>query len=167
MTVQTDYLASVYNVEQFQETVENTIRTAERMMRRYPFEAIAFTGTSGAALAYILSHWMKVPLICVRKTTDGSHYPYYMGNLEGYIKAQTYMIVDDFISSGSTIDKIRDEIAKKSAAKCVGIVLYARRGDSDHRGIPVFGSKPSYEEEDKEIPAAEWKAVFNEAQPNP
>lgn len=165
MTVQTDYLSCVYRVDKFQETVENTIRAAERMMRRYPFEAIAFTGTSGAALAYILSHWLKVPLICVRKTAEGSHFPSWFGNLEGHVEAKTYMIVDDFISSGATIDRIRDEIAKKSKAQCVGIVLYARSNDSEYRSLPVFGSKPDPYSSEDEVPAAEWKAVFNEPQP--
>jgi adenine/guanine phosphoribosyltransferase-like PRPP-binding protein len=140
--VQTDYLASVYHLDRFQETVDRTIHAAERMMKLHPFDAIAFTGTSGAALAFILSHWMNVPLICVRKTNDGSHYPGYMGLLEGFTGTKRYMIVDDFISSGRTIDKIRDEIAKKlPQAQCIGIVLYARSNDSDYRSLPVFGAK--------------------------
>ncbi len=143
MTVQTDYLASVYNLEKFRETVDNTIHAAERMMKAHPFDAIAFTGTSGAALAYILSHWMNVPVVCVRKESERSHYPSYLGRLEGFVAFQRYMIVDDFISSGATIDKIRDEIAKVvKTATCVGIVLYSRTADSEYRSLPVFGAKP-------------------------
>lgn len=155
--VLTDYLNEVFDVDQFVKTVDNTVRTLINLRRGTPFDAIAFTGNSGAAMAYPLSYHLQIPLICIRKTTDNSHYVQGgNGELEGYISAEKYLIVDDFTSSGTTLKRILKTMGRDMPrAKCVGIALYTREV-SDSRPpfkymaddmitilqeIPIFGTK--------------------------
>src|SRR5579885_145290 len=105
--IRTDYLDRVYRVNQFTKTVEKAAKTLRSFRRKHPFDAIAFTGTSGAAIAYPLSYLLGVPLICVRKSTRDNHFGY---KIEGCMTAENYIIVDDFIESGSTVNKVRKSI---------------------------------------------------------
>ncbi len=66
MSIFTSYLRKVYDPDIFELLVPRVIDKAVEAMVKCPFDAIAFTGTSGAALAYILSWKLKVPLLCVR-----------------------------------------------------------------------------------------------------
>lgn len=105
--------------------VPTAIKTIKAWRKKHPFDAIAFTGTSGAALAYPLALALKVPLICVRKKGDGNHFK---SSIEGVTNSNKYLIVDDFIVSGETMDRIIQTIrGTGSMAKPVGIYLYADR----------------------------------------
>lgn len=99
----TSYLDRVYDPKEFQRTVSETLE----MMREHlaNFDAIAFQGSSGAALAFIAAHQLDKPLIHVRK--DLGHC--YM-RVEGYLGAKKIAIVDDFVASGSTIREIIDGV---------------------------------------------------------
>jgi adenine/guanine phosphoribosyltransferase-like PRPP-binding protein len=142
--VKSDYLYSVYNVSEFANLAKKTVHAAQRMMKQIPFDAIAFTGTSGAAMAYILSAEMGIPLICVRKETDNSHYVKGHGHLEGFVQAKRFAFVDDFISSGSTFRRVKEVITSKMPkAECVGIILYAATRQDyertfDNKNMHVF-----------------------------
>lgn len=127
--IKTDYLTSVYDVQKFQKTADRCLRAAEQMRKDHPFDAIAFTGTSGAAMAYILSNMMTVPLICVRKSTEQSHYSMAgHGLIEGFTAAERYIIVDDMVCSGATAYAIRKAVETRiPRAKLVGMVLYNTR----------------------------------------
>lgn len=152
--IRTDYLGKVYEVKTFVDIVDNTVRVLKKFRKTTPFDAIAFTGTSGAAVAYPLSYRMKLPLLCVRKPTENSHYVSSgNGEIEGYIDTKRYLIIDDFTCSGDTIRRIIDVIAKDlPSAECAAIALYTREvGDSrmpfrhtfDDRCImvPVIGTR--------------------------
>ena len=88
----TDYLERVYRVNSFIKVVNKAVTILRKYRRKHPFDAIAFTGTSGAALAYPISYKLGIPLICVRKSRSNSHF---YGKVEGYL-ASKYIIVDDF-----------------------------------------------------------------------
>ncbi len=127
MTIQTSYLRHVFNSELFSRTVDNTIKEAERLKKETKFDTIAFTGISGSAMAFILSHWLEVPLLCVRKVGENSHYHQQTSKLlEGNVEdMRRYLIVDDFIASGATVLHIINSIAQvKANAKCVGMLMY-------------------------------------------
>jgi orotate phosphoribosyltransferase-like protein len=125
---------TVFRQELFAKAVDKTITTAESMRKIFQYDTIAFSGVSGAAMAFILSHWLSVPLLCVRRAGDNSHY--FNGrhsHCEGNFDAKRYMIVDDFISSGSTVNYIIDTIYKEvPAAKCVGMLMYAQTFITTH-----------------------------------
>jgi len=132
MAIQSVYLRSVYEVDVFQKTVNKTVTVAEELHKKYKFDTIAFCGMSGAAMAFLLSHRLGVHLICVRKPTDGSHFHSYWASskkitlCEGNMSTEKYLIVDDFITTGGTVDRIvrtiRTEVPK---AVCVGMLMYA------------------------------------------
>ncbi len=137
MFVNTSYLQQIYDdPKQFKRLVQGVARNLRRIRKNTPFDALAFTGTSGAAMAYPLSMLMDIPLICVRKSTVGTHS---MKVVEGssQIDVRTYMIIDDFTSSGDTIKAIMRKINKlgkpvhvrdsrvPAEMKCVGVALYS------------------------------------------
>lgn len=135
--IRTDYLGRVYG-QSFLKLVPKAVLKLKEFQKKNPFDAIAFTGSSGAALAFPLSYLLKVPLIHVRKK-DKNHY--YGGHIEGTISSRRYIIVDDFIESGTTVYKIINTIKKvyTHPAEVVGICLYdSRSHKSSFDGIPVI-----------------------------
>ena len=143
--IQTEYLGKVYGKE-FLSLVPQVVKKLRAIKRKHPFDAIAFTGSSGAALAYPLSYLMKIPLIHVRKADD-SHYS--GGLIEGTISSKRYVIIDDFIESGKTVKRIIKNInkeLKKSGAKPAAICLYSEwssKNQFNYYGnkIPIFTVK--------------------------
>jgi adenine/guanine phosphoribosyltransferase-like PRPP-binding protein len=135
--IRTDYLDKVYDVKTFVAIVDNTIRVLKKLKKEIPFDAIAFTGTSGAAVAYPLSYRMQLPLICIRKPTDNSHY-FNSGNgeIEGFVHTERYLIIDDFTCSGDTLHRIINVIAKDlPQAECVAIALYTWEVSRERRPL--------------------------------
>ncbi len=99
--IRTQYLNVIYG-SNYVKLINKTIKKITLIKKKNNFDAIAFSGSSGAAIAYPISYLLKLPLIHVRK--DKSHY----GNskVEGCINSNKYIIIDDFISSGATIKRI-------------------------------------------------------------
>jgi adenine/guanine phosphoribosyltransferase-like PRPP-binding protein len=126
MTIQTSYLEHVFTPHLFPKMVESSIKEAERLRKEIGYDTIAFSGVSGAAIAFILSHWLDIPLVCVRKKGENSHYHSGGKILEGNVNdVRKYIIVDDFIASGATCNHIIDSIRDgNSLARCVGMLMY-------------------------------------------
>ena len=132
MTIRSVYLKNVYEIDKFQRTVNKTINIAEELQKKYHFDTIAFCGMSGAAMSFLLSHWLNIPLICVRKSTDGSHFHNYWNFAEkglvceGNLDVKRYLILDDFIATGDTVNRIINSIRKEAPdAECVSMLMYA------------------------------------------
>jgi hypothetical protein len=107
--VVSSYLNCVYDVERFRKTFNRVSSALRALKKRVKFEAIAFRGSSGAALAYPYSLKFGTPLIHVRKSWERreSHCSHIV---EGFYEVKRYIILDDAISSGNTIRTIVDEI---------------------------------------------------------
>jgi len=117
------------------------------------FDAIAFTGSSGAAIAFYLGIEHKIPLIYVRKKNEDSHgYPVEGTTDAGIIKK--YLIVDDFVQSGATVNRIITEIKEYAVsrfaypAEPVGVFCFepygcqrSRHVNLDGIDIPIFMAK--------------------------
>ena len=138
--IRTDYLEEVYS-KKYLKVLPQAVKEVRRLRRELGFDAIAFTGSSGAALAFPLSFQLQIPLIHVRK--GSSHY--YGGAIEGTVSSKKYLIVDDFIESGSTIKRIIRKIKSvlKEQAQPVGIYLYVNSNREDvfsykDKKIPVY-----------------------------
>lgn len=131
-----------FNTEKMRELVNYTSRKIKWLKKKLEFDAIAFSGESGSGLAYPVSYKTRVPLICVRKkgvSTHGAH-------IEGpEYKSKSFIVLDDMIESGATIEHIISSIERHSqkCCKCVGVVLY-----NDTR----YGEKPDVYEFDRDIP---------------
>ena len=148
MKFSSNYLNDIYrDPKEYAKLVENVVAEVLKLKKTLKFHAIAFRGTSGAAMAYPVSVAIGIPLICVRKASENSH-----GHaLEGSdsIDVKKYIIIDDFISSGSTMNQIVEGIEKSAKAqskkvKCVGIILYCEEYNgsySKHKDIPIIRIK--------------------------
>lgn len=112
----TTYLRQVYDTDLFQRTMREVLVLVRNI--RHSFDAIAFRGHSGAAVAYPLSYALNIPLLCVRKPGNTKHY---IRETEGHVDAGRYLIVDDFVDSGETIRKILQVLPYGS---CKGLLLY-------------------------------------------
>jgi len=133
----TGYLSSVYDTPLFIKKVNQVARKINAFRKHNQVDAIAFTGHSGSAFAYALSYKLGIPLICIRKKPDKSHYSSFY---EGRTNVRKYIIVDDFIETGKTLDRIRQDVKFRSPnAKLLAIFLYGGNDDKDNwKGIPVF-----------------------------
>ncbi len=130
-TISTSYLSTIFYPETFPKTIRACLDVAKRLKDERGFDTIAFCGMSGAAMSFILAHEMNLPLLCVRKKGESSHYVngYDDRMLEGNLTTEKYLLVDDFISSGKTVNYILDTIKKDIPnAKCVAMLMYAGYG---------------------------------------
>lgn len=151
--IKTLYLTPVFDPDMFHRTVSQTVTEAKRLKDKHNFDTIAFCGMSGAAMAFLLAHQLRLPLLCVRKKNESSHYRSQMPStlMEGNLDCQRYLLLDDFISSGATVNYVVESIADELPnAKCVAMLMYAAYGDSTYRhsswslndSINVVSSRP-------------------------
>lgn len=124
----TAYLESIYQSPlRYKQRIDRIAKRITALKKKKSFGALAFRGTSGAALAYPLSAKLNIPIICVRKATEVSH-GYSIEGTQRNIRK--YVIIDDFMESGRTIKAIIAAIDKKKdcfdegRAECVGIIFY-------------------------------------------
>jgi adenine/guanine phosphoribosyltransferase-like PRPP-binding protein len=99
------------------------------------FDSIACQGTSGCWFASILAYHMHKHLVLVRKDNLDNH-------ATVLVEAATignYLIVDDLVETGNTINRIRTEINKVDKAVSVGLYLYELHG-SEHE-IPTIAAQ--------------------------
>lgn len=125
-----DYGWTGRNPKELRTLLMNADKQFAKVIKKHEFDAIAFTGSSGACLAFPLALRYNLPLIYVRKPGERSHgVPIeYNGNTQ----PKNYIIVDDFVESGKTVGRIVDKIKKQSPmAHCVGIFLYSSSRDHD------------------------------------
>ena len=121
MIIVSQYLHELYRPKDLQ----HLIRKIRRALQYIRYDAIAFRGTSGAAVAFPLSVDLGKPLLHVRK--KGCHC---REKVEGQVDAKTYVVIDDFVSSGATLREIKKQINlvhkryKEPLPKCVAVVLY-------------------------------------------
>lgn len=111
-----DYLRAYLNPNMAKERY----RRAKLALLKYKnqFDSIAFTGMSGAMIAVPIAHAMKKPLILVRKDKANCHSG---RQVEGNIACKNYVIVDDLIASGETVERVQRKIFEWSPqAHCIG-----------------------------------------------
>ncbi len=144
------YHGKTYKPCSLKAQVNRVVRNLEKLrkQKKVKFDAIAFRGMSGAAVAYPVSVLAGYHLIAVRKEDHSEHHG---RNVEGSEsrKIRRYIILDDFICSGNTIKAIIHAIDKEKnidvPPECVGVAIY-NKGDSsqkkevrvDDKLIPVF-----------------------------
>jgi adenine/guanine phosphoribosyltransferase-like PRPP-binding protein len=86
------------------------------------FDAIAYTGCSGALVAPTIAYLLNKHLIVVRKN-EGAHS---FNRVEGYVNKNepiNYIIIDDFIETGKTINTIYEKIADAAGNLPSNIIL--------------------------------------------
>lgn len=114
-----------------------TSRKMKELKEEYKIDALAFTGSSGAAAAFVLGFKHNMHLIYVRKEGEKCHGSNIEFNGESHIRK--YLIVDDFIGQGTTVKRIItriDEYCKSNGchkAKPVGVLLFDTAGRNETR----------------------------------
>jgi orotate phosphoribosyltransferase len=108
-----------------------------QLKKELKFDAIAFCGSSGCAVAFGLAVKHKIPLIYVRKRGEKSHSYSKVECNDTHVQVKKYLIVDDFVNTGATLDYIVSTIArfakKNNAypAQQVGVLCYDSYLDCD------------------------------------
>lgn len=112
--------------------------TCRRMLDFPAFDAIAFTGLSGSVVAGAVAMTMDKYLYCVRKSDENRHSTY---QVEGPLTGLRYVIIDDFICTGSTIERITELVHAhtEGKAECVGAYLW--RDDDVRTDLSHYISK--------------------------
>lgn len=92
------------------------------------FDAIAFRGMSGALIAPCIADALGKEIICVRNPSTQSHSDYRVEGLETTCK---YIIVDDFVCVGVTVESIAEDVKQflNENSELVGVYLYNSWGD--------------------------------------
>jgi orotate phosphoribosyltransferase len=146
-----NYLDVAFNVRKLPELVDNICAVLTEEMP--PFDRIAFRGLSGALVAPLVAVKMQRGLIAVRK---GEHC--HGASVEGVPPNETtrYIILDDFVSSGETVDQIWAAISRRcitensarsfkrftdrpsatTVCELVGLFTYKYINDSQYRMNP-------------------------------
>jgi adenine/guanine phosphoribosyltransferase-like PRPP-binding protein len=118
------YMHELIRTPELRKLVARTVRflTSKKMAVKYnipKFDAIAFTGNSGAIYAPPVALALNKPMILVRKSEVSSHSS---RDVEGLKSAKTYIILDDIVSSGATVRRVVNLVHLWNRAECVGIV---------------------------------------------
>lgn len=142
------YSETQYCPRKLREAAQLVAKLLPCIMRETGAQAVAVTGKSGLSLAFATLMLIDFPLIVVRKRGENSH----GSNIEGTcgVDVDKYLILDDFVSSGSTVRTIVQELElyNESIApydeptheiRCVGVVEYKKFGGST-RSVGVLGA---------------------------
>jgi adenine/guanine phosphoribosyltransferase-like PRPP-binding protein len=146
------YLRPVFDPARFTELVAKIVVRVRQLKTELRFDAIAFRGNSGAAFAYPVSAATGIPLLCVRKG-ESTHSS---AAVEGPVadngvsaEIDTYLILDDQVSSGETMRAIIDAIRQTHwqggpPPTPVGVLLWDQEDRTDFETgngdecLPVF-----------------------------
>lgn len=116
------YLTVAFNHNTLHQRVTDICKFLRNKYRNNPEKpTLVFRGLSGALIVPLLAYKLKYPLLTVRKN-ENSH----TSNIvEGNISFTKYVIVDDFICTGETIEQIQKNVYRNNnKATLDGIVLY-------------------------------------------
>lgn len=125
-----------------------------KLKEEFEFDAIAFCGSSGCAIAFSLASRFAIPLIYVRKAGEKTHGSKVECNHK-HVEIKKYLIVDDFPETGATVFRIINRIAKTAKkrkaypAEPVGVLCFDPYVDRDReiiindKPIKLFSSMPT------------------------
>lgn len=126
-----EYLRRAFDPHSLKRIADYTFKTACRV----DAEIIVARGLSGTIIAAAVAAAHGMPFGIVRKPTESGHSSAGIEvteDLNGYAPAyHNYLIVDDFICTGTTMRAIEEEIQNyrhKISGNCRGIVLYNSYG---------------------------------------
>jgi adenine/guanine phosphoribosyltransferase-like PRPP-binding protein len=127
--IHSDYLGSVFQKDK----LDSFLKKAVKLVKQYDFQAFAFRGMSGALVAPVLAHMTDKTLIMVRKpkiyeqteTDESTSYHSYL-RVEGDRAVERYVIIDDMVCTGRTVNSIVQAISEfQPAARCLGFLFYS------------------------------------------
>ncbi len=115
------------NSAMFVERRDATFQRAVQCLSRFEFDTIVVTGVSGLIIGPVLAHLTGKKLLVVRKPNESTHsYNYIEGEM-----GHQWIFVDDFISSGGTLDRVVERVnVNFGGVKFVGFYSYFYEGSS-------------------------------------
>jgi adenine/guanine phosphoribosyltransferase-like PRPP-binding protein len=122
--VTSDYLEKVFHPKKHKQIVD----TACDLIKQHANDAeyIVMTGLSGMLVGAPVAMILGKQMVVVRKTRDSKHSATTVENIptSGTMK---YVILDDFICSGKTLETIQKKLKKNTKAQLVnmGVITYA------------------------------------------
>lgn len=125
-----DYLDKAIQARQRPIIIERVVRRIRKS--GIDFDAIAFTGLSGALIAPSVADLLKKPIIAVRKEKT----PHSSRRIEGFCGGKSYIILDDCRDTGNTILRIYKTLKKTyrfEQYNLAGIFLYSADGGLRHK----------------------------------
>lgn len=134
MYLETAYHNQIYAPKELKKRAAFAAKELKKLQKKLKFTHIAFTGSSGCAMAYIISMLTGIPLMYVRKDGESSH----GYKIEGLGECESYIILDDFICSGETVRKVIRKVTEKCTTRneevpqCVGVAVYLNDFGPDH-----------------------------------
>lgn len=145
--------ATQYKLAEVRRRAEYAARAINKMMAKTGATSVVVHGNSGVSCGFaalMLSPHADFNIVLLRKDNDNSHGAPIEGP-EGH-KLDKYLILDDFVDTGATMNRIRDKIAAlhqqsglpEDTPECVGIVLYGYHGSKSFRFddghvVPAWG----------------------------
>jgi adenine/guanine phosphoribosyltransferase-like PRPP-binding protein len=121
------YLDCVLDLEKHEKVIKNLKELI--VSSGVEFDSIAFCGTSGSLVAPFIAKELHKTLILVRKEQHHSSL-----NVEGNLESKSFIIIDDLIESGKTMQFLLGRIRSHHnlmKATCPGIFLYRDSCQSD------------------------------------
>ena len=117
--INSDYLHCCFDRPE----LDAKLRAAQETLYSMSFDIIACRGVSGLLFSSLLAYKMRKGLAVVRKREHTSHS---CCKVEGHLPTQgeKWIIVDDFISSGSTVAEIITKLGKGAISGFQGAYLY-------------------------------------------
>ena len=114
--------------------LKNTARLAKRALAKYNYDALACRGVSGLLIAPLLACRLNKSLLVVRKPSEDNLHT--TRTVEGDQAARRYIIIDDFMSSGETVNAIQEEIGRFAPqAVCLGLLEVNKLYSTDKREV--------------------------------
>ena len=145
--------ATRYKIHEVRLRAEYAARAINEMMAETGATSVVVHGNSGVSCGFaalMLSPHADFNIVLLRKDNDNSHGAPVEGP-EGHLLGR-YLILDDFVATGATMNRIRDKIATLHqqngrpyyTPECVGIVLYGHHERdnfrfSDGHTVPAWG----------------------------
>ncbi len=114
VTIAPNYTRKVFDPKAFPILTKRMIKAAKAIMATTPFNMLAGCGNSGLPLLGAMGLRLKMPILACRKSGDSAHDD---AKVNGHIVEGKYLIIDDLISTGSTVKWIRGNILNEVAKK--------------------------------------------------
>ena len=144
------WLKPLFNANDLQDIARMLANEINEDKKNFRIDGIAIRGVSGSVIGGILSYLTDLPIVIVRKKETKRHSSLRVEYLDEDMRRKTYryVIVDDLIASGKTVDIIVEDIGKEMRKKAIlqKIYLYndASRNTSSRyylaggKSVPVF-----------------------------
>lgn len=147
-----DGYATQYKMAEVRKRAEYAARAINKMMAETGATSVVVHGNSGVSCGFaaLMLSDVDFNIVLLRKDNDNSHGSPIEGP-DGH-RLEKYLILDDFVDTGATINRIRTKInilhqqygQPKDTPECVGVVLYGHRKGSilefyDGHIVPAVG----------------------------